>query len=211
MDFIKYLIFAHAGFGGLALLSGLGAIIAIKGGDFHKKAGKIFFFSMLIAAGLAIVVSLLPNHESPFLFSVGVFSTYFLIGGYRSLKFRNEQINLSFDKVVAYVIILTGICMIVYPILFMGFINIVLAVFGTASIIFGVQDLVLFQNKEKLKSSWLTSHLGKMMGAYISAFTAFVVVNQFQFLPGILSWLGPSLPGTIYIIYWMRKVRVRKK
>ncbi|MEZ4938412.1 MAG: DUF2306 domain-containing protein [Crocinitomicaceae bacterium] len=204
MDWIHYLIYAHAGFGGMALLSGLITISVKKGGIWHKKSGKIFFLSMLFSAFSALIVSLLPGHESAFLFCVGVFSTYFLIGGYRSLKFKNEQVNLSLDRLLAWIIIFTGFGMITYPIFLSNSINIVLSVFGFVSIIFGFQDLRLYNNKEKLKNSWLKGHLGKMMGAYISATTAFVVVNQL--LPGVWGWFAPSIPGTFYIVYWMRKV-----
>ncbi|MCB0478252.1 MAG: DUF2306 domain-containing protein [Crocinitomicaceae bacterium] len=204
MDWIQYLIYGHAGFGGLALLCGLISISVKKGGPVHRKAGKVFFYSMLISALLALIVSLLPEHESPFLFSVGVFSSYFLLSGYRSLKFKNPNIHLSLDRLLAWIIFFTGFGMITYPIYVSNSINIVLTVFGVASIIFGFQDLRLFRNREKLKKSWLKSHLGKMMGAYISAVTAFVVVNQL--LPGVWAWFGPSIPGTFYIVYWMRKV-----
>ncbi len=205
MDFAQYLIYAHAALGGLALAAGLISISVKKGGSVHKKSGILFFYSMLFSAFVALIVSLLPDHESPFLFSVGVFSTYFLIGGYRSLKFKNENLDLRYDKILAWIIILTGVGMICYPLFLLGVVNIVLAVFGIASILFGVQDLLLFDNPEKTRKSWLAGHLGKMMGAYISAVTAFVVVNQL--LPGVFAWFGPSVPGTIFIIYWIRKVK----
>lgn len=205
MDFTQYMIFAHAGFGGLALLAGLISIVVKKGGFVHKRSGKLFFLSMLLSALIALILALLPKHESPFLLSIGVFSTYFLLGGYRSLKFKNDNLDLRLDNFLAWVIIITGISMICYPLISRGVINIVLTVFGIASIIFGIQDLVLFKNQEKLKKVWLASHLGKMMGAYISAVTAFVVVNHL--LPGVFAWFGPSIPGTFYIVYWTRKVR----
>lgn len=204
MNWIDYLISAHAGFGALALLAGFMAISVKKGGKIHRKTGIIFFYSMLVSAFIALVVSALPEHENPFLFSIGIFSSYFLISGYRSLRFKNKETPLNWDRLLAWVIIFTGFGMITFPIYFYGVIHIVLTVFGVASILFGYQDLRLFRNRERLQKSWLTAHLGKMMGGYISAVTAFVVVNEL--LPGIWAWFGPSIPGTVFIVYWIRKV-----
>jgi uncharacterized membrane protein len=201
------LIFTHAFLGALAILSGLVAIIVKKGSKNHKSAGKTFFYCMLFSAIAAFIISVLPGHENPFLFGIGIFSTYFLIGGYRSLKYKEDELNLIRDKILAIIIILTGIGMILYPIISQGVLNIVLTVFGIASIAFGIQDLRLFNNSQKVKEGWLASHLGKMMGAYISATTAFFVVNNI--LPGFFNWFAPSLPGTIYIIYWIRKIKVK--
>ena len=65
----RTLILVHAVFGGLALLLGAIALVARKGRTLHKRAGKGFYFTMLAVAATALVVSILPNHESPFLFS----------------------------------------------------------------------------------------------------------------------------------------------
>ena len=47
-------------------------------------------------------------------------------------------------------------------------------------------------------------HLGKMMGGYISAVTAFFVVNQI--IPGMWNWFVPGVVGGVYISYWMMKL-----
>jgi len=43
-----------------------------------------------------------------------------------------------------------------------------------------------------------------MTGGYISAVTAFFVVNEI--LPGLWNWFIPTLIGSIYIAFWMKKV-----
>lgn len=207
MEIAKILILAHASLGGIALLAGLIALIAKKGSDPHKLAGMIFFYSMLSSAIFALVISIYPGHESPFLFTVGIFSSYFIITGYRALKYKTDSINYTGDKVLAVLMLLTGICMIGYPILLVGKLNIVLTVFGAFSIIQSIQDLRSYAQPEKLKKNWLKAHLGKMLGGYIAAITAFVVVNQF--LPGVIGWLAPGLIGSIYIVYWTRKVSAK--
>lgn len=76
-----------------------------------------------------------------------------------------------------------GIAMVVFPIVLYVRINIVLTVFGIMGAFSSVMDFRSFANREKLQSNWLPSHIGKMMGGYISASAAFVVVNEL--LPGI--------------------------
>ena len=149
----EILIYLHAGFGGIALLAGLLSMIAKKGLAIHKKSGLVFFHTMLISAITAMIVAFLPNHESPFLFAVGIFSLYFILTGKRSLRFKHK-------------------------------------------------------NPERLKKSWLKLHLGKMLGAYISATTAFVVVNEF--FPSFYGWFIPGIVGGFFITYWIRKLNGKK-
>lgn len=200
--------YIHAPLGGIALLTGGISLIAKKGNNVHKKSGKIFFFSMLFSAISAFIISVLPNHESPFLFSIGLFSTYFLVSGLRSLKFKQKEFELKTDKIIAYLITLTGISMILYPIILYSKLNIILTVFGIVGIVFGLRDLKLFQNIQRIKKNWLKLHLGKMTGGYIAAVSAFFVVNQI--LPGIWNWFVPGIIGSGYITYWMIKLNKKK-
>ncbi len=201
---IKILIYIHAVFGGIALLSGLVSIITRKGLAVHKKAGLIFFYSLLLSSVIAMIVSFLPNHESPFLFAVAIFSLYFLLAGKRALNFKYKNTNLLLDKWISRIMIIVGILMIFIPIIFSGSFNVVLLVFAILGIVFAVRDLILFKKPEQLKRSWLKFHLGKMFGAYISTVTAFVVVNEF--FPGVYGWFIPGIVGAFFIAYWVRKV-----
>lgn len=196
--------FIHAPLGGIALLAGGISLIAKKGNNVHKKSGRVFFFSMLFSAISAFIISVLPNHESPFLFSIGLFSIYFLISGLRSLKFKQKEFQLKTEKIIAYLITLTGIVMILYPVLLFSKLNIILTVFGVVGIVFGLRDLKLFKDIKRLKKNWLKLHLGKMTGGYIAATSAFFVVNQI--LPGIWNWFVPGIIGSGYITYWMIKL-----
>lgn len=204
-DTIQILIYTHVALGGIALLSGAIALSVKKGGAVHKKSGKIFFYTMLISALISLLIAVLPNHENPFLFSIGVFSSYFLLSGYRSLQFKRKNIHLNIDKILAYSIIFVGAMMLLYPIVLYGKLNIILTVFGIVAIIFGLRDLMLFRQIETLKKKWLSLHLGKMTGGYIAAVSAFFVVNNI--LPGVWNWFTPGVVGGFYIAYWIRKIK----
>ncbi|MGH1387633.1 DUF2306 domain-containing protein [Kordia sp.] len=202
--FATYLIYIHATLGSIAFIAGFIAIIAKKGNTTHKKSGIVFYYAMLAAALSALVIAVLPKHESPFLFTIGLFSSYFIITGYRALRFKKPNPRLIVDKIISVLMILTGIVMILYPLISTGKINTVLGIFGTLGIIFAIRDLLLFKNAKKLRKSWLKLHIGKMLGGYISAVTAFIVVNQF--IPGIAGWLVPSVFGAAYMNYWFWKL-----
>lgn len=201
---IQLLIYSHALFGGIALLSGLISLIVKKGKNTHKKSGKLFYYCMLLSALTALIIASLPQHKSPFLFAVGIFSSYFIITGYRALRFKNKNINLKTDKLISWIMIVTAILMILYNPLVHQKINIVLTVFGSIGFIFSTRDLMLYKNLNKLNNDWLKLHLGKMIGGYISATTAFVVVNNF--FPSFYGWFIPGTIGGIYIIYWIKKI-----
>lgn len=54
----------HVGGGGVAILSGYGAMAAKKGGRLHRLSGNVFFASMLVMAGVAAIVApMLPDGQ----------------------------------------------------------------------------------------------------------------------------------------------------
>ena len=198
-------ILTHATLGAVALLFGAVALLAKKGSKIHKGSGRIFYLSMVVSAVLSLLIATSPGHENPFLFSIGLFSLYFLVMGLRSLRYKRGKISYTLDMIIASLIAVIGVVMIMYPLVFEGKMNIVLVVFGTAAFVFGLRDLLRFRSPAKLRESWLQLHLGKMTGGYIAAVSAFLVVNQI--LPGLWNWFLPSVVGSIYIAYWMRRVR----
>ena len=124
--------------------------------------------------------------------------------GKRALNFKTDNENLIIDKIISWAMLFTGLVMILYNPIFNSKINIILTVFGLVGLIFSIRDLVLYKDIKKLKKGWLKLHLGKMIGGYISATTAFVVVNNF--FPSFYGWFIPGIFGGIYITYWMMKL-----
>jgi hypothetical protein len=198
----------HAALGGIALITGFISMVAKKGKPIHKKSGLLFFYSMMLSGIIALVVAVLPKHESPFLFAVGIFSLYFVLTGKRALHFKLEKPDLRADKWISKIMILTGILMILLPIVLTKRIHIVLVVSAIIGIVFSVRDLKLFKNPEQLRKGWLKLHLGKMIGGYISATTAFVVVNEY--FPSFYGWFIPGIIGGFIIAYWMRKLKKKQ-
>ena len=206
---ITFLITSHAILGAISLISGAGALIAKKGGYFHRKAGLLFFFSLLLAVCISVVITLFPGHYNPFLLSIGLFSAYLITTGFRAISFRTV-INVAFiDKLLPVLMLIVGMSMIVFPIVVSGKINIVLTAFGTIGFILAINDIRTIRNIEKLRKSWLRLHLTKMISGFIASVTAFLVVNQF--LTPMISWFLPTVLGSLYITAWNFKLNKIEK
>ena len=74
----------HIFFGGVALVIAPLAMVTVKGGLWHRRWGKIYFWSM---AGVALSATLLCWLRSGlFLFLIAIFSFYLALTGYRVLR-----------------------------------------------------------------------------------------------------------------------------
>ncbi len=212
-DSISLLIIAHAAFGGIALLAGFISIVTRKGKQCHKASGKTFFYSMFISAVTALVIAVMPKHENPFLFVVGVFSLYLILTGKRALRFKRlkKSDSLFWDKCISIGMLLTGLGMTTVGLIYLntGNMFIVLTVFGVIGVLNALQDLRAHRDRKRLRNKWLPMHIGKITGGYIAAFTAFVVVNSV--FPMLINWLLPTVLGSLYITYWIRKVSPKKQ
>ena len=209
-DFARTLIYVHAGFGGLALLFGTISLITTKGSQPHKKSGLVFYYCMLTSTGLALVIAVLPKHESTFLFSIGLFSLYFILLGYRARNFKHQFYDTKMERLMALFMMTVCTTMIGYSVLVLSQINTILLVFGMFGLFISIRDYYLFKQVDRLRKCWLKMHLGNMIGGYIAALTAFVVVNNI--FPKNYGWFIPGVLGGLYIMYWMnklnRKVRI---
>jgi len=201
----RILIIIHAATGGIALLAGAVALAAKKGRLLHRRSGFIFFCTMLLSVFLAMIIAVLPEHKSPFLFAIGVFSAYLLLSGYGNLKYKTATAVALSDKIVSWGMILAGVGMIFYGLAISPGINYVLLVFGVLGIWLAMQDVRLYAKIERLRQRWLRQHLSRMAGGYIASITAFLVVNEL--IPGLWAWFVPTILGSVFIAYWMRKVR----
>lgn len=89
--------------------------------------------------------------------------------------------------------------------------GIVLIVFSILALVLSIVDFRLYIYKTEDKTFWLFNHIGKMNGAVIAAYTAFIVVNQV--LPGIVAWLLPGVLGAFVGTYYSSKYKklIKKK
>ena len=210
---IKTLIYVHAFFGGIGLITGIIAISLRKGGINHRKSGKIFSYSMIISSLISLLVARMPGHENLFLFLIGIFTIYLVLAGNRALTFKGKHKLKAdwLDKLISGTMLLASIGMLIIGIVGMiqGISNSILYVFfGSFGALFSLRDFKTFKIFTIRKNAWLISHLGKMVGALIASVTAFLVAGLH--FNTVIVWMLPTIVGTVYIIYWNKKVTPKK-
>lgn len=213
-SFIALLLIIHVTGGMAGLISGAVNIINKKGGKYHHLFGKIFVGSMFTATISGTILAFI--RENSFLFLIGIFSFYLAFSGYRTLSHKKIGIPSIYKPIDYSVALLTAIFAIVMIVMGLGFnangnftFNPILLVFGTVSLIYGAGDILIFRGIRKVKSEkhhWFFNHIIRMMASYISAVTAFLVVN-ITFLPSIVIWLGPSVVGSVIISIFVKKYK----
>jgi len=209
---VSSLLILHITAGAIGLISGTINIARRKGDRLHKVIGIIFFYAMMVVGFSAIVLSLFnPNH---FLTIVGVFTIYMVGTGFRYIQLRLAGVDndpKALDWVMTYGMGLAGVLFLALGInaLIQGnTFGIVYIVFGSISLLFVRTDLANYRGKAKARNYWLLAHLQRMIGGYIAALTAFLVVNVDNFppiLPGVVYWFLPTVVLTPLIILWSRK------
>jgi uncharacterized membrane protein len=206
------LLVVHVIAGSIALITGTINMVRKKGDKMHKNLGNYFFYSMIINSIAGMFMSFI--HINIFLFIIGVFTIYLVVTGQRYLVLKDSTTNTvkKLDWIISYTMILFAIGFIIYGILLLlssKFFGVVLLTFGLISTLMSLQDFKNYKGKSTLKNVGLITHIQRMIGAYIAAITAFLVVNN-TFLPSVLAWLLPTLILVPLIIYWSRKHKISK-
>ena len=209
-DIIKILIYIHAFFGGIGLITGIGSIIVKKGSLLHKRLGKLFSIGMIGSSIISIPISWMPNHENLFLFLIGCFTIYLVLAGNRALHFKALKKATIIDKTISGSMLIFSIVMVglgLYGILKGSSMHILYLFFGGFGLLLTIKDFQFYKNPRKNKNGWLIAHIGKMIGALIASVTAFIVAGLG--IGNLIAWTLPTLIGTAYIIYWKRKMKIK--
>ncbi|MEM5566842.1 hypothetical protein WNY78_17100 [Psychroserpens sp. AS72] len=209
---ITILIYIHAFFGGIGLITGIGSIVVTKGSPIHKKMGKLFTIGMLVSTLISIPVSCMPSHKNPFLLLIGLFTIYLVLAGNRALLFKTKTNANWKDKLISGSMLFFSIIMLtlgLYKYIYNDILNILYFVFGSIGLLLTLNDFKFYKNPSQHKSGWIRSHIGKMVGALIASITAFLVAGLS--LSNLITWILPSIIGTFYIIYWTRKMKSKAK
>lgn len=212
------LLVLHVLGGSVGLITGTIAAIVKKGSKPHLLSGIIFFWGMFIASLSALILSWIPGHESLFLFAVGGFTLYMTLSGYRIVilkRLAKKQAQKFFT--MDYLITLFGCSFAIFlmiqsvkGLLAGNTFSVVPGVFGLICLSYVLLDIRLLTGKTTVKLSWMYNHIVRMMGAMVASYTAFLVVNVKIDMEWVL-WLLPSLIGSIFIRFFLRKYTTSKK
>ncbi|WP_264523563.1 hypothetical protein [Flavobacterium sp. N502536] len=203
---IKILIYIHAFFGGIGLITGIASVLVKKGSVLHKRMGNLFSIGMIISSLLSLPICWMPKHQNIFLFLIGLFTIYLVISGNRVLNFKHKTKADFYDKLISGSMLFFSVIMIAIGIncqLNSVQNGILFTFFGGFGLYMTVKDFIFFKNVSKT-NNWLSKHIGKMIGALIASITAFIVAGIG--LGNIIAWMAPSILGTFYILYWNKKI-----
>lgn len=207
---IRGLRMTHIAAGFIALGVAPLAMVVRKGGDAHRRWGKVFFYAMAVVAATAVVLGIIrPN---VFLTLVAVFSFHMVATGYRSLYHKRLHQGQKPDK---WDIVLQAIAGVVNGGLFIwGIVNYMLGHRGSGTlvyVVFGlIGSLMVWRNIQRFykqnhdKHEWLFAHMTGFLGGYIATVSAFSAVNMEFIKPVWLQWLWPTLVGSPLIFLWVR-------
>lgn len=192
------LLTIHITAGTIALVGGGLILFLRKGGEVHRRIGRVYVVAMFTVAATALALSLIrPN---AFLFWVGIFTLYQTAGGLRAVRHRNRPME-ALDIAITALGAVGAVAMLLAG-------NLVLTVFGAISVLLVSGDIrhfvALRGTRPVAPTAWLRRHIGFMMGAYIATFTAFLVTNGPSGYD-LYVWLGPTLVGVPLLLYWGRK------
>ena len=212
MDSLLVFIIAravHIVFGSVALFVAPAAMLTRKGGRWHRRWGKLYFWSMAGVAVTAVVMSFIRS--GLFFLLLALFSFYLAFSGYRILYRKTpQQGTTGSDWAGVSIVLLGSLSLVVYGVyqLLVSHFGTVAIVFGIIGLYFGVSDVRAFLHPPTEKQAWWFTHMRRMLSAYIATVTAFSVVN-FRFLPPVARWLWPTAAGTIGIMLWVAYYRRR--
>ena len=197
-----YALFFHIVNGTVALIVAPMAMITVKGGPWHRRWGKIYFWAMAGVAASAVVMCFIRS--GVFLFLVAIFSFYLALTGYTVLRRKKPEDRPGvLDWLAAIAMLLAGIALIATGALDanLGNQRWVRVVFGSIGLFLSGMDIWRFFKPSLKKRAWWFEHMTRFLAAYLATVTAFSVVN-FQFLPYLWRWLGPTAVGVPLIIIW---------
>ncbi|MGB3870274.1 MAG: hypothetical protein WBG34_14575 [Flavobacteriales bacterium] len=213
---IKGLLAIHVAAGSIALVVAPLAMVVQKGGDWHRRWGKVFFYGMIVVCATAITLGIL-RPKNFWLALVAVFSFYMIASGYRSLYLKQMHRGLRPTRVD---IALHGIAGVVNGgLLIWGLAHLILGSFNTQAVLFTVFGLIgtimvlngflKFYRRRHDKREWLYGHISGFIGGYIATLCAFSAVNLTMIEPMWLQWLWPVVIGVPLVAFWIWSLRKR--
>lgn len=194
--------FIHVVCGTVALLAVPAALFVRRGGVWHRRFGAVFTLAMAVVLFSAGFLWQAKGHL--FLVPLAAVTAYLLFNAWRVIARRRrgpDPVDDRIDMFAAFAGIAAGAATA-----YLGLTEKVAHSIGIASpligigsiaICFALNDLLGFRSRRAPKG-WLLAHLSAMLAAYISASTAFLVINAHH-APMLLRWLVPSAIGSLAI------------
>lgn len=206
----EFILLVHISIACSTVLAGTLSMVARKASFFHKGAGKLYFYGMIMTVLSAFVLMLFPEYENPVMMFIGIFMLYLVISGFRTLRFKGVTNRVPlFDKILSSTMGAVAILMLSFgaTLIWTGDMwGIPLALYSIISIISVWEDFLMMKSVSSSGFDWIKFHALKMIGSYSGAITA-ILVTQFYDYIGVSTWLIAMIPSLAYMSYWVRKIR----
>ncbi len=203
-------LLVHIIAGSTAMLCGAVALLSVKGGRAHRRAGKVFFGAMILIGLSAIVLTFFRTNL--FLLFLALFSLYLVVWGRLALERKRLPAEVAAPRAHMAPTLLFGLSAL-------GFLGVAIREGAPIFIVFvGLALLLVRGHLGRLRHGgahrlhWLADHVFGFSIAYIAGLTAVLVVNTTPHLPPTLPllflvWLGPTAVGVPLVIRYARKLR----
>jgi uncharacterized membrane protein len=207
--FLKFALYLHIFAGFTALVTGLIPMFSKKGGKAHVLWGKVYFWAMFVVA-LTALIRFQMKMGLIFLAGIAVFSFYNTFTGVRLIHRKNNIEVKLIDWFAAILMVITAGGMLYFSYLAYQqasvFYTVLFTVFGIFTFALALEDLRVFMGKIVIDNTvpvpsryWFQNHISRMGGSYIATVTAFLVVNNPPYIPGLIVWIAPGIIGGIII------------
>lgn len=223
------LIALHIAFGGVGLISFWVPVIGKKGAKNHRKWGKLFWFTIMVAGSLAVCLSLLtlydPLATHPHLvdrgatFVRGIFGVMMLYLAILTLNLAWYGLETIKNK-AEHARNKTGLNFWLQPLLIMAALGCAIEgvligqylMVGMSMIGFATAGTNLFFmfTKSPAPKEYLKEHVKAIVGSGISVYTAFFAFGAVRFMPEMALhpglWSIPLVVGLSIILFHHRKI-----
>jgi hypothetical protein len=209
--------YAHISAGTLTLASGAAAMTFRKGSPLHRKAGNVFFVSMLVLASAGIILSLTktPNMGN----IMGGTTALYMVATAWVTVIRQPGHAGRFEVAAALAGLLIAIAATTFGVLaatsrqgrFYGYPSLMYFIFASVALVATVLDVRLIVCGGLAGAARTTRHLWRMSLAFFMATGSFFF-GQPKFVPVLLRETGLYIVAGLLplglLLYWLIRVRL---
>lgn len=207
--FLKFALYLHIFAGFTALVTGLVPMFSKKGSKTHTTWGKVYYWAMFIVA-ITALIRFQMKLNLIFLTGIAVFSFYNTFTGVRLIRRKDNPKPEFIDWFGAILMVISSLGMLYFSYLAYQkdniFYTILFAIFGLFMFVLSYEDLRVFSGNKQIDNDvplqtryWFQNHISRMGGSYLATLTAFLVVNNPPFIPGLVVWIAPGVIGGFVI------------
>lgn len=205
----------HLAAGLVALVVAPLAMLVRKGGDAHRRWGKLFVLATAVMVIASVVLGI--AEQNALMPLVALFGFHMIATGYRSLylkKLHEGQKPSRADLLVVGIaaVINAGLFLWALSLLMLGqkFNRVMLfLLFGGMGLVMVFFNFNRFYKRSHDKLEWLFGHISGMVGGYIATVAVFSSVTLDMINPPLLRWIWPALIGAPLIFYLIRYYKRR--